>query len=264
MSNQKVVILAGNHLSTWYAYNYLKEDFEIAGILLEGGGTGRGKLTGKWKFIKRRIKRLGLFKVIGQILFSVFCVPILNKQSQARQKEIIKDLRLDSARPGESLVTTIGSVNSELCREKLKAIDPAVILVNGTGIIGKKTLTCTKAVFINTHVGITPEYRGVHGGYWALAQNDPDNCGVTVHLVDTGIDTGEILYQVKIKPGKQDNFVTYPLLQIGAALPCIAKALKDALRGELKPYKKAGSKSKLWYHPTLFYYLKHRWLNRVK
>ena len=207
---------------------------------------------------------MGVFKVIGQILFSVFCIPILNKQSKVRQEEIIRDLGLDATRPEESLVTTIGSVNSEKCREKLIAIDPAVILVNGTGIIGKKTLSCTKAVFINTHVGITPEYRGVHGGYWALAQDDPENCGVTVHLVDTGIDTGEILYQARINPGQQDNFITYPLMQIGAALPCIAKALRDALSGDLKPFKKAGSTSKLWYHPTLFSYLKKRWLSGVK
>jgi methionyl-tRNA formyltransferase len=43
------------------------------------------------------------------------------------------------------------------------------------------------------HAGITPRYRGTHGGYWVLLNNDPGHCGVTIHLVDPGIDTGSIV-----------------------------------------------------------------------
>jgi folate-dependent phosphoribosylglycinamide formyltransferase PurN len=35
----------------------------------------------------------------------------------------------------------------------------------------------------------------VHGGYWALAENNPQLVGTTVHFVDTGIDTGEVIEQ---------------------------------------------------------------------
>ena len=48
---------------------------------------------------------------------------------------------------------------------------------------------------VNVHAGITPRYRGVHGGYWALAERHPEWVGTTVHLVDPGIDTGAILAQ---------------------------------------------------------------------
>ena len=33
-------------------------------------------------------------------------------------------------------------------------------------------LQSVEAIFVNTHVGITPKYRGVHGGYWSLVKND--------------------------------------------------------------------------------------------
>jgi folate-dependent phosphoribosylglycinamide formyltransferase PurN len=75
-------------------------------------------------------------------------------------------------------------------------------------------LQSTSAKFINTYTGITPLYRDVHGGYWALFQNDKENCDVTVLLVDEGIDTGNIIYQFLIQPTKHDNFSTYPLLQL--------------------------------------------------
>ena len=51
-------------------------------------------------------------------------------------------------------------------------------MINGTRIISKATLGCVPAVFINTHVGITPTYRGVHGGYWSLVEGERARCGV--------------------------------------------------------------------------------------
>jgi folate-dependent phosphoribosylglycinamide formyltransferase PurN len=72
----------------------------------------------------------------------------------------------------------------------LKAINPDLVIVNGTRIISKKVLSSINSKFVNIHVGITPKYRGVHGTYWALVNNDVENSGVTVHFVDEGIDTG--------------------------------------------------------------------------
>ena len=59
----------------------------------------------------------------------------------------------------------------------------------------------------------------MHGGYWALVSGHPEACGVTVHLVDEGIDSGGILAQSVITPGPADCFVTYPLMQLGVGLP---------------------------------------------
>ena len=129
--------------------------------------------------------------------------------------------------------------------------------------ISKKTLNCINATFINTHAGITPNYRGVHGAYWALANNDIDNCGVTVHLVDTGIDTGGILYQENIKITKQDNFTTYTYLQIAEGIKLMKKALNDIIKNNISIVKKQ-SDSKLWSHPTIWKYLITRITKGIK
>ncbi len=59
----------------------------------------------------------------------------------------------------------------------------------------RATLAAIDAPFINYHAGINPKYRGQHPGYWALASDDAENAGVTIHLVDEGVDTGSVLYQ---------------------------------------------------------------------
>lgn len=135
----------------------------------------------------------------------------------------------------------------------LRERKPGVVLVMGTRLIAQATLLAAEAPFVNYHAGITPKYRGVHGAYWARATCDAANCGVTVHVIDAGIDTGAILYQERISPGPADNFSTYPYLQLAAGLPLLARAGKDALEGDLAPLT-VDLPSKLWSHPTLWGY----------
>jgi methionyl-tRNA formyltransferase len=44
---------------------------------------------------------------------------------------------------------------------------------------------------------------------------------VTVHLLDEGIDTGPVVAQARVEPTPDDNFATYPLLQLATALPLL-------------------------------------------
>jgi methionyl-tRNA formyltransferase len=104
------------------------------------------------------------------------------------------------------------------------------------------------------HAGITPKYRGVHGAYWAQVARDAQHAGVTIHLVDPGIDTGGILYQARITPEASDNYCTYPLLQIAAGRPLLLQAVSDALNHQTQVL---GSTlpSRLYFHPTLWQYV---------
>jgi folate-dependent phosphoribosylglycinamide formyltransferase PurN len=133
-----------------------------------------------------------------------------------------------------------------------------VVLVFGTRILTTATLTAVDARFINLHAGITPLYRGVHGGYWALHDGHPEHFGATVHLVDSGIDTGAVIGQSYVKPARRDDFASYPLLQTAAALPVLVDAIGQALRGELAPVAAPAGDSRLRSHPTLGSYLRAR------
>ncbi|MDR1912465.1 MAG: hypothetical protein LBQ52_09005 [Helicobacteraceae bacterium] len=49
---------------------------------------------------------------------------------------------------------------------------------------------------INLHIGYLPYNRGASPNIWSFIENTP--CGVTIHEIDQGIDTGDILLQEKI------------------------------------------------------------------
>jgi folate-dependent phosphoribosylglycinamide formyltransferase PurN len=151
----------------------------------------------------------------------------LNLLSKRRQKEIINENLLDLTEIPKDKIKFVTSVNSETTIALLKAINPDLVIVNGTRIISKKVLSSINSKFVNIHVGITPKYRGVHGTYWALVNNDVENSGVTVHFVDEGIDTGNIINQAIVVPSKKDNFSTYPLLQLSEGLKILNKSIQD-------------------------------------
>jgi Formyl transferase len=203
--------------------------------------------------VRGRIKRFGLAQVAGQLVFIAFS-RILRHAAAPRIAEIVDAAGLDPHWPLGADLIRVTSVNSAETIARLCEIKPKVVLVVGTRIISRKVLASVPAPFINYHDGITPKYRGIHGGYWANAQGDLGNFGVTVHLVDPGIDTGEVLYQARLEPPAKDNYATFSYLQIAAAIPLLQRAARDALAGKLVP-QKVDLPSFLWSHPTIWGYV---------
>ena len=246
-----IVMLAGRGDSTNIVYHALAKEFRISKVVLEDA-------VPRSTFLRRRVRRLGLPTVVGQVLFQAGMVPFLRRASRERLSQIKRGARLNDAEIPERVIARVTSVNARESAALLRELQPRVVVVNGTRILTKALLNATSARFLNTHAGITPLYRGVHGGYWALAKRDIASCGVTVHLVDEGVDTGSILGQAHIHPTEHDNFVTYPYLQLAAALPLLVESVGRLLNGEVLPIPPPRGESRLWSHPTIAQYVWHR------
>ncbi|MGH3371523.1 MAG: formyltransferase family protein, partial [Nocardioidaceae bacterium] len=188
------------------------------------------RLSRSW-VARRRVRRLGLATVAGQVLFSLLVVPVLCRRGRNRIAGITRDHDLDTS-PIDQPVLDIPSVNSEEARRLLGQLHPSVVVISGTRIICPETLESIDVPFLNVHAGVAPQYRGVHGAYWALAEGRADMAGTTVHLVDAGIDTGPIVGQANIGVTDDDSFVTYTYLQLAAGLPILTDAVKRLLVGD--------------------------------
>jgi len=213
--------------------------------------------------LKRRVKKVGLFAVFGQLLFMVFLI-ILRKLHRKRLGTQIVSLGLDVRQPPNILPIHFESVNSGACIAWLKEESPDVVVLNGTRIVSENVLNSVDAIFLNLHCGITPAYRGVHGAYWALYHNDSDNAGVTIHVVDKGIDTGDVIYQEVIQVNTEDNFLTYPLKQYQVGIPLMQKAIYDVSKQGLVTTRRTDLPTAVWQHPTLWQYCLGRWFRGVK
>lgn len=231
---------------SWIAINALVKRFGPVHVITEDR-------MGKFDLIRKRLKRQGLLTVAGQIGF-VLLQKIMDRRQVGRVREIINDLELDTEPNPLCEIYPVGSVNSMACRAALAMINPDVVLVIGTRIIGKETLDAIKVPLINSHAGWNPKYRGQAGGYWALAAGDKEFAGVTVHLVDQGVDTGDILYQERFTATSADSFSTYYFIQAGISRALMIRAIEDATSSKLAPVKST-LPSQQFYHPTLWGYI---------
>lgn len=77
-----------------------------------------------------------------------------------------------------------------------------VVLAGFMRIIGPIFLAAFPRRILNIHPSLLPKYRGANAAGQALAAGDPVT-GCTVHYVDEGVDTGEIIAQqeVPVRPG---------------------------------------------------------------
>ena len=70
-------------------------------------------------------------------------------------------------------------------------------------IIKEPLLSMPKHGFINFHPSLLPFNRGKHYNFWALVEQSP--FGVSLHKIDKGVDTGEIVAQKSIDYDWEDN-----------------------------------------------------------
>jgi folate-dependent phosphoribosylglycinamide formyltransferase PurN len=257
MNGKRLVLLATPGEATNISFNALRAFFPPTAVVFE-------RFVPRTQFLRSRAKRLGWGVVAGQLLFFATILPWLRKTSRRRSAQILRDFSLKDAPIPESEITHVDSINSARAILTLQALKPDIVFLCGTRILAPRVLEQVPATFINIHSGITPLYRGVHGGYWALARGEPQACGVTVHLVDKGIDSGGILAQSLIAPGPKDCFVTYPLLQLGVGLQLLPSVLARIASGEKWTLDPPPGRSALWSHPTLFQYANNFWRRRVK
>ena len=245
----KIVLLTRDCDSTTIAYNYLSRHFPIDTVVFE-------KTISKSEQFKRRVKFIGLWNAIGQVIFMLTAYPFLKLSSLGKRRRILRQYNLDLTTIPAEKIKRIDKLSSTKGREFLQELKPDLLIVNGTRILSKKTLESVSAPFVNIHTGITPAYRGVHGGYWAVAKGQNDLFGTTIHYVDPGVDTGGIIEQVFAEPGKGNNFYTYPYIQYATVLPVLKQVVQTFVDGRLPPTKPAVAKeSALWFHPTIFQWL---------
>ena len=104
----------------------------------------------------------------------------------------------------------------------LKGLNPDIIVVVAYGkILPKKILDLPKYGCINGHASILPKYRGSSPIQWCIVCGEKET-GVTVQLMDEGIDTGDIIEIAKTQIGENENAdeLYEKLKDIAAALIC--------------------------------------------
>lgn len=100
------------------------------------------------------------------------------------------------------------NINSREFIDKMKLYDVDLFVsMSFNQIFKSEMINLPKYKTINCHAGKLPLYRGRNILNWVLI-NDEKEFGITVHYVDEGIDTGDIILQRVYEITEQDNYGT--------------------------------------------------------
>jgi methionyl-tRNA formyltransferase len=90
------------------------------------------------------------------------------------------------------------NINSEFVVQKVKNIKPDLLIsVHFSKLIKKELIAIPLLGCLNLHPSLLPFYRGMAPQHWPII-NGEKKTGITVHFIDEGIDTGNIVLQREI------------------------------------------------------------------
>lgn len=126
------------------------------------------------------------------------------------------------------------------CREpafldQVRRAAPGLIVVVAYGqILPPALLQIPPHGCLNVHASLLPRHRGAAPIQWALLEGDPET-GVTLMLMDAGLDTGPVLARERtpIRPEDTAQTLHNRLAGLGAAL--LVRTLPDYLAGRIPP-----------------------------
>ncbi|WPR77791.1 formyltransferase family protein [Algoriphagus sp. NG3] len=183
---KRVVLLTGNELRHEFFRRFLgtSSDIIVAKSFCENGSPlkvliGKNEIDLRSQHLKKR-------EVSEKDFFEVFC-----------------ERTRDDSNP---IIIDRGQVNNEKIAAEIINSKPDILISYGCSIIKNELLLETfKGKFINIHLGLSPYYRGSGTNFWPLVNNQFQLVGTTFMHIDRGIDTGEIIHQVRAKIFRGDT-----------------------------------------------------------
>jgi len=108
-----------------------------------------------------------------------------------------------------------GEINDSHIVNDIINLKPDLLVCYGSSLIESNLLQEFSGRFLNVHLGLSPYYRGSGTNVWPLINNEPDMVGATFMHIDAGIDTGEIIHQIRAEVliGDSPHFIGNRLIR---------------------------------------------------
>lgn len=141
---------------------------------------------GKKETSSKKIRKT--LEIFGLKFFFFYSMKFIYRRIIIR-KSVIKEIRKRKI----DLWLLNGSINSKSNTDKLRSLEPdVIIIIAGNQIIKKDVLKIPKYGAINAHSSLLPKHKGLMPTFWALKSGDKET-GVTVYKLTEGIDDGPII-----------------------------------------------------------------------
>jgi methionyl-tRNA formyltransferase len=181
--NPSVAILG--RLGSSYTDSVVDEAFHanlpVSCILLQEWGRKQ-----KWRRLKTYVRSYGLLTTVSTKM-------IEQVDHRWLAHEQAPDTPAANSRGDRCPIFEVPTLNGKTTQRLLDQFAPTVVMLAGVGIVNEAIISRAQKAVINAHPGLVPKYKGNYVVRWAVLNGD--EVGITVHFVDSGIDTGAVLAQ---------------------------------------------------------------------
>lgn len=203
-----ILIFRESYDARYLISNYIKNNSHHKFlIVLESGYSARQKKLKNF-FLKKSLakKLLACLDIVCLLFFNYFMMrKIISRLGEQKYPENIPLKKIDD-------------VNNLDFLKLFKQFSPDLIFNYGTSIYSEATLKKIKFPLLNIHCGILPFYRNVHSDFWAYMNDDLGGIGVTIFIIENGIDTGKIVIKKKSRVSKNDSLSKIKIINLDNAL----------------------------------------------
>lgn len=118
--------------------------------------------------------------------------------------------------------------------DALAAASPRLgILAWWPRILKGRILSVPSMGWLNFHPSLLPDNRGKNPNFWCLADTTP--CGVSLHFIDEGVDTGPVVAHAQVDVGWEDTGETVYLKCRERIVKLFRESVDGVLSGDLVP-----------------------------
>jgi folate-dependent phosphoribosylglycinamide formyltransferase PurN len=213
-ANQNIVILTGGDPRHKFFIHQLNNSFSISEIYIEKSNypnpspqSEEESIAWDWFFNRRDISEKDLVLKSSQ----------LPTKNNPRTTYLNKDE-----------LNSLGTI------AKIEKSNPGFIAVFGTSILGKSFLQRFPNRIFNLHIGDPEFYRGSSCNFWPIHQEKLQHMSATIHRIDQGVDTGDILSRqaITINAGDDEQTLLLKPLKLGTKL--MVETIKNWQKGSLQ------------------------------
>ena len=128
------------------------------------------------------------------------------------------------------------SLLSKDLKYQLKELKPDIFVIVAYKILPNELIDIPIHGAINLHASLLPKYRGAGPIQWALMNGDK-NTGVSIFQIKQKVDTGDILFQKRIKIFDEDNMLSLGMRLCETGAMMIIKTMNSIEEGKIQPIK---------------------------
>ncbi|HXM57906.1 MAG TPA: formyl transferase [Candidatus Dormibacteraeota bacterium] len=188
-ARRRLAVLCSDGWHNRYLVAVLRQRFDVAAVVVEtsSGQVRRLRERHRWRDLAARSYHRWRRRWVGAAAF---------------QRRFFAGLLGSGSPPPPDMV--VDDVNDAAVVALLARVAPDATVVMSTSLLRAATLQAAGPTVLNVHGGVLPDYRGNQCMFFALLAGDLDGIGSTIHFVDDGIDTGDVVEVVRPPAGSVD------------------------------------------------------------